>query len=173
LTEHNEWINEQIRPLLQFSRQQIETMQTMDRRLLTVLEKHAQLAERVQALQQIDGVGIVTALCWALEVGTPERFASIGKAMSYCGLTSALHESAGHQKRGPLSKQRNAHLQSALIECAKLAPMFNPKLAQVRQKALDRGANHNRATLAMARKLVAYLLAADRAWAASLEQIAA
>jgi transposase len=173
LTEHNEWINEQIRPLLQFSRQQIETMQTMDRRLLTVLEKHAQLAERVQALQQIDGVGIVTALCWALEVGTPERFASIGKAMSYCGLTSPLHESAGHQKRGPLSKQRNAHLQSALIECAKLAPMFNPKLAQVRQKALDRGANHNRATLAVARKLVAYLLAADRAWAASLEQIAA
>jgi transposase len=173
LTEHNEWIHEQMRPLLQFSRQQIETMQTMDRRLLKMLERHPHLARRVQALQQIDGVGPVTALTWALEAGTPDRFASIAKAMSYCGLTSALHESAGHQKRGPLSKQRNAHLQSALIECAKLAPLFNEKLAQVRQKALDRGVNRNRATLAVARKLVAYLLAADRAYSASPEQIAA
>jgi hypothetical protein len=46
------------------------------------------------------------------KTGTPERFASIKAALSYCGLTSALRESAGQQKRGPLSKQRNRHLQS-------------------------------------------------------------
>ncbi len=173
LTQANQWISEQARPLLQFSRQQMETMQMMDRRLLAMLENHPQLAARVQALQQIEGVGPVTALSWALEVGVPERFSSIGKAMSYCGLTSALVESAGRQRRGPLSKQRNAHLQSALIECAKLAPMYNEKLAQVRQKALDGGANFNRATIAVARKLVAYLLAADRAYFASRDAIAA
>jgi transposase len=173
LTEHNQWIDEKCRPLLEFSRQQIETMQRMDRRLLQMLEREPQLAQRIEALQQIPGVGTVTALIWALETGTPERFPSIGNAISYCGLTSALKESAGHQRRGPLSKQRNAHLQSALIECAKLAPTHNEKLAQVRQKALDHGANSNRATIAVARKLVAYLLAADRAYFASLEPIAA
>ena len=173
LTEQSEWIHEQTRPLLLFSRQQIETMQIMDRRLLAMLERHPHLVRRVEALRQIEGVGPVTALSWALEVGTPDRFVSIAKAVSYCGLTSALRESAGHQKRGPLSKQRNPHLQSALIECAKLAPLFNPKLAQVRQKALDSGAHPNRATLAVARKLVAYLLAVDRSWFASLAQIAA
>lgn len=167
LTEHNEWIGQHTQPLLQFSRQQIETLQRMDRRLLTMLEGHPQLAQRAEALQQIPGVGPVTALSWALEVGTPHRFSSIGKALSYCGLTSALKESAGRQRRGPLSKQRNPHLQSALVECAKLAPMHNEKLAQVRQKALDHGANFNRATIAVARKLVAYLLAADRAYLAS------
>jgi transposase len=173
LTAQNEWISKQTRPLLQFSRQQMETMEKMDRRLLKMLEKHPEIAQRVEALKTIDGVGTVTALTWALEVGTPARFRSIDNAVSYCGLTSALHESAGHQKRGPLSKQRNAHLQSVLIECAHLAPTHNEKLAQVRQKELDAGADPNCATIQVARKLVAYLLAVDRAYFASLGQKAA
>lgn len=173
LAEHNEWIGEHLRPLLRFSRAQIETMGTMDRQIIRLLESHPRLRARIEALQQIDGVGPVTALTWALEVGSPERFASIANAISYCGLTSALRESAGHRKRGPLSKQRNAHLQSALIECAKLAPQFNTKLAEARQKAIDQGANANRATLTVARKLVAYLLAVDRAFFTSVDQIAA
>ena len=106
----------------------------------------------------------MTALTWALEIATPERFASIKAAMSYCGLTSALRESAGQQKRGPLSKQRNRHLQSALIEAAKIAPRVNEKLGEVHRKAKDKGGHANRATLAVARKLVAFLLAADRAF---------
>jgi len=120
----------------------------------------------VKALQVIDGVGPVTGLTWALETGTPERFASIKAAMSYCGLTSALRESAGQQKRGPLSKQRNRHLQSVLIEAAKIAPMLNEQLKEVHRKAQEKGGHRNRATLAVARKLVAYLLAADRAFLA-------
>ena len=108
----------------------------------------------------------MTALTWALETGTPERFRSQKAAMSYCGLTSALRESAGQQKRGPLSKQRNRHLQSTLIETAKIAPMLNEKLRAVHNKAKEKGGHANRATLAVARKLVAFLLAADRAfWA--------
>jgi|SRR5579872_1245577 len=168
LAEHNQWIDAHLQPLLRFSRAQIETMGTMDRQILRLLENHPRLRARIEALQQIEGVGPVTALTWALEVGSPKRFASIGNAVSYCGLTSALRESAGHQKRGPLSKKRNAHLQSALIECAKLAPQFNAKLAEVRQKEIDHGADANRATLEVARKLVAYLLAVDRCFFASL-----
>jgi transposase len=93
--------------------------------------------------------------------------------MSYCGLTSALRESAGQQKRGPLSKQRNAHLQSVLIETAKLAPMNNEKLKEVHWKAVEKGGHRNRATLAVARKLVAYLMAADRAFFAGQREGAA
>ena len=81
--------------------------------------------------------------------------------MSYCGLTSALNASADKQQRGPISKQRNAHLQTVLIEAAKLAPRWNPQLAAMHAKELERG-NRNRATLAVARKLVAYLLAVDK-----------
>lgn len=52
-------------------------------------------------------------------------------------------------------------LQKMLIEAAKIAPQCNPQLKEVHEKELARG-NCNRATLAVARKMVAYLLAADK-----------
>ena len=119
------------------------------------------MVERVAVLESIRGVGEVTALTWALEICDPQRFRSIADAESYCGLTSALDCSADKQHRRPISKQRNGHLQTVLIEAAKLAPRWNPQLAQVHERELERG-NRNRATLAVARKLVAYLLAVDK-----------
>ena len=109
----------------------------------------------------IDGVGEVVALTWALEVGEVERFHTIRQAVSYCGLTSAQRSSADKEQRGPISKQRNKHLQTMLIEAAKLAPRYNPRLASVHARELERG-HRNRATLAVARKLVAYLMAVDK-----------
>jgi transposase len=96
-----------------------------------------------------------------LEICEPERFGSIKKAVSYCGLCTAQKESAGKQYRGPISKKRNKHLQTILIEAAKLAPHWNPQLAEVRQKEVKKG-DKNQATIAVARKLVAYMLAVDK-----------
>jgi transposase len=48
------------------------------------------------------------------------------------------------------------------VEASKLAPIWNAQLALEYQKERSRGANHNRATLAVARKLVAYLLYVDK-----------
>jgi hypothetical protein len=106
-------------------------------------------------------VGELTALTWVLEIGDPGRFASIRQAVSYCGLCSAQRESAGKKQRGPISKKRNKHLQTMLIEAAKLAPHWNEHLAIVHERELKKG-NRNRATLAVARKLVAYMLAVDK-----------
>ncbi|WP_394713843.1 transposase [uncultured Desulfuromonas sp.] len=83
------------------------------------------------------------------------------QAISYCGLCSAQKESAGKERRGPISKKRNKHLQTKLIEAAKLAPHWNPQLALIHDKELKKG-NRNRATLAVARKLVEYMLAVER-----------
>ena len=147
--------------LLALSRGMLETFEDLERHLMRGLERHPLLAARVERLRTIRGVGQVTALTWALEIAEPERFGSVGRAVSYCGLCAAQRESAGKQQRGPLSKQRNKHLQTVLIEAAKLAPRFNPALQAVHERELARG-SRNRATLAVARKLVAYLLAVDR-----------
>jgi hypothetical protein len=48
-----------------------------------------------------------------------------------------------------------------LIEAAKMAPRNSPDLAMIYDQAKQKG-NANRATLAVARKLVAYLVAVDR-----------
>jgi transposase len=108
----------------------------------------------------IPGVGELTALTWVLEVGDTGRLSSVRKAISYCGLCSAQRESAGKEQRGPISKKRNKHLQTILIEAAKIAPHWNRQLAIVHERELKKG-NRNRATLAVARKLVAYMLAVD------------
>ena len=150
-----------VRELLAISRNRMELALRLERRLLAALAKHPLLAERVKRLQSIQGVGPVLALSWALEVGEPSRFASIRQAISYCGLCAAQKQSAGKDQRGPLSKQRNKHLQSMLIEAAKLAPRHNQKLREIYQRECERGPR-NRATVTVARKLVAYLVAVDR-----------
>jgi len=147
--------------LLQLSRGQLEFFATIQRRLLKGLCQNPDLSERVARLQTIPGVGEIMALSWALEVGEVKRLPSIAQAASYCGLTSAQHNSAGKEQRGPISKQRNKHLQTILIEAAKLAPRHNPQLAVVHERELKRG-DRNQATLAVARKLVAYLMAVDK-----------
>ncbi len=147
--------------LLALSRGMLETFQELEKRLLKGLTRHRLLAERVERLQSIRGVGQVTALTWALEIAEAERFSSVRRAVSYCGLCAAERESAGKTQRRPLSKQRNKHLQTVLIEAAKLAPRFNLELKAVHERELAHG-SRNRATLAVARKLVAYLLAVDR-----------
>jgi len=48
-----------------------------------------------------------------------------------------------------------------LIEAAKMAPRNSPDLAMLYDREKQKG-NANRATLAVARKLVAYLVAVDR-----------
>jgi len=161
LLDSLEDVPESVIELLRYSRAATELFINTQRRLLDKLRDHPRLCERVAVLRTIPGVGEVTALTWVLEVGEHERFPSARHAASYCGLTAAFRESAGKCQRGPISKQRNAHLQTVLIEAAKLAPRWNPVLAEVRERALQRG-NRNQATLTVARKLVAYLLAVDR-----------
>jgi transposase len=151
-----------VRELLRTIRTGVEMFQSAQKQLLGALMKHAYLRQRVARLMSIEGVGEMTALTWALEIDDPARFSNLKKAQSYCGLCSGRNESGGKNKRAPLSKQRNPHLQSILVEAGKLAPRWNPQLAQVHAEALERGYNRNRATLAVARKMVAYLRAVDQ-----------
>ena len=156
-----EEVPESVKELLRLSRGALEMFETTQQQILDQLQKEPRLVERLEVLKSIRGVGDVTALSWALEICDPHRFPSIGDAVSYCGLTSALVSSADKQRRGPISKQRNAHLQTVLIEAAKLAPRWNPQLAALHEREMGRG-HRNRATLLVARKLVAYLLAVDK-----------
>jgi len=53
-------------------------------------------------------------LTWALEIVEPRRFGALDRVVSYCGLCAAQRESARKTRRGPLSKQRNKHLQRVI-----------------------------------------------------------
>jgi transposase len=154
-------VPESVKDLLRMSRGALEMFEISQKQLVKRLLAEPVLEARVERLASIPAVGPITALTWALEIVDPHRFSAIGDAESYCGLTTAFRSSAGKEQRGPLSKQRNPWLQTALIEAAKLAPRWNPQLAAVHERELKRG-HRNRATLQVARKLVAYLMAVDK-----------
>jgi transposase len=161
LLSTNEEVNESIRPLLKLSRETIARSGKIEYALISSLERDPLLADRLERLRTIPGVGPITALTWALEIGDASRFRTIKQAISYCGLCGEEKSSADKVMRTPLSKQRNKHIQRVLVEAAKLAPRQNHELALVYEREKQRG-NGNRATLAVARKMVAYLLAVDR-----------
>jgi transposase len=156
-----DYVPESALNLLQMSHDSVDFFSKMQKTLIYALRNEAQISKRVELLMSIRGVGEVTALTWVLEMGDINRFGSIGQMVSYCGLCSAQKESAGKEIRGPISKKRNKHLQTVLVEAAKLAPQWNPQLAEVHERELQKG-NRNRATLAVARKLVAYMQAVDK-----------
>jgi transposase len=147
--------------LLRLSRETIVRCQKTEYALVSSLQRDPLLAERIKRLRTVPGVGPITALTWALEIGNVSRFRSVKQAISYCGLCGEEKSSADKVLRTPLSKQRNKHIQHVLVEAAKLAPRQSHELALIREREMQKG-NRNRATLAVARKMVAYLLAVDR-----------
>jgi len=157
LISSNDEVSESIRPLLKLSRETIMRSQKLDYALVSSLERDPLLAERLKRLRTIPGVGPITAL----EIGDVSRLQSIKQAISYCGLCSAERSSADKLVRMPISKQRNKPIQQTLVEAAKLAPRYSHELALVYERERQRG-NKNRATLAVARKMVAYMLAVER-----------
>jgi transposase len=119
-------IDEGLRPLLRLCREMLVRLGKTESALVRSLERDPLLRERIERLMTIPAVGPITALTWALEVGDVRRFSSIKKAISYCGLCSAEKRSADTWQRAPLSKQRNKHLQTILIE----RPRWHPETAQ-------------------------------------------
>src|ERR1700719_2445495 len=161
LLASNPDINEGLGSLLRVCRETVVRLQRTESALVRSLERDSLLMDRVERLMTIPAVGPITALTWALEVGEVQRFSSIKKAISYCGLCGAEKSSGSTVQGTPLAKQRNKHLRTTLIEAAKLAPRNSAELAMLYDKEKQKG-NANRATLAVARKLVAYLMAVDR-----------
>jgi transposase len=157
----NKEVGESIRPLLKLSRETIVQLQKTEYALVSSLERDPVLAERLKNLRTVPGVGPITALTWALEIGDVSRFRSVKQAISYCGLCGDEKSSADKVLRTPLSRQRNKHIQRVLVEAAKLGPKQSHELALVYEKEKQKG-HANRATLTVARKMVAYLLAVDR-----------
>jgi transposase len=122
LVEGLQTVPESVQQLLLLTRSSLGTFQFVQKRVLTILSQDADLQQRIARLQTIPGVGQITALTWALESARWHGFSSARQAASYCGLTAAFRSSAENHQRRAISKQRNEHLQWALVEAAKLPP---------------------------------------------------
>ncbi len=82
-------IDEGLCSLLRLCRETVVRLQKTESAVVRSLERDSLLIDRVERLMTIPAVGPITALTWALEVGDVQRFSSIKKAISYCGLCGA------------------------------------------------------------------------------------
>ena len=78
-------VTESIRPLLRLSHETVRRLDKTETALIRSLERDPVLAERIKNLKTIPGIGVITALTWALEMDDVSRFRSVKQAISYCG----------------------------------------------------------------------------------------
>jgi len=144
------------------SRRRRDLLELMDRlnptiqELTLAVETEAASRPEVQRLMTYPGVGPLTALCFVLVIGTPQRF-SCGKQIgSYLGLIPDEDSSADSQRFGHISKQGSSLLRFLLVEAVQVAARVN---GEWRRRFLHLALRRGRkiAKVAMARKLAVHL----------------
>lgn len=79
------------------------------------------IATRYQAaavLQQVSGVGPITALAFVLTVGRPERFTKSRQVGPYLGLVPRRDQSGNRDPQLRITKHGDGHLRWLLVQCA-------------------------------------------------------
>jgi len=149
-----------VQPLLTVLAHVTEQIKTMERDLV---QRSKQDYPVTQRLQQIAGVGPLTALCFVLKIGDPQRFSRGRDVGDYLGLCPRRDQSGGTDKQLRISKCGDGLLRRLLVSAAHyvLGP-FGPACAlrEHGQRLTGTGSarEKKRAVVAVARKLAVLLL---------------
>jgi transposase len=73
---------------------------------------------QMEALTDIHGIGVYSALLIVAELGEVERFRTAKQVGAYAGLTSRVHQSGGHCYQGSITRQGSPWLRWILVEAA-------------------------------------------------------
>jgi len=136
-----------------------EQIKTLERDLVARSKRDYPVTQR---LQQIAGVGPLTALCFVLKIGEPARFGRSRDVGPYLGLCPGRDQSGGTDKQLRISKCGDGLLRRLLVSAAHyiLGP-FGPACAlrAYGQHLIGTSAREKkRAVVAVARKLAVLLL---------------
>ena len=120
----------------------------IDRRL----EELRSLVPQVEALLDIRGIGLYSALLVIGELGEVQRFRSARQVGSYAGLTARVRQSGDHCYRGSITREGSPWLRWILVEAAMHAVREDPPLKNFYQRIRKRS-GAKKARVAVARKL--------------------
>ncbi len=135
-----------IQPLLTVLAQVTAQIKGMERQLVQRSRRDYPVTQR---LQQIAGVGPLTALCFVLKIGDPGRFSRSRDVGAYLGLCPRRDQSGGTDKQLRISKCGDGLLRRLLVSAAHyvLGP-FGPNCAlrQHGQRLTGTGSARDRPT---------------------------
>jgi transposase len=149
-----------VQPLLTVLAQVTAEIKGLERELIQRSRKDYPVTQR---LQQIAGVGPITALCFVLKIGDPARFSRGRDIGAYLGLCPRRDQSGGTDKQLRISKCGDALMRRLLVSAAHyvLGPFGPPcALREHGQRLASTGSarEKKRAVVAVARKLAVLLL---------------
>lgn len=120
--------------------------------------------EIVRKLDEVSGIGVLTASALKTAVGQPERFASGRRLSAWLGMTPREYSSGDRRKLGHISRQGNTYVRTLLIHGARAALLAAQRcqantpqrLTRLQRWAVATAARigHNKAAVALANKLV-------------------
>jgi len=82
------------------------------------LARTARLRKSIRTLDSHPGVGPLTAMAFALEVYSPERFTQGKGIAGYTGLAPKVSQSGPTRREGPLMKTGRGELRALLVEAS-------------------------------------------------------
>ena len=153
-----EWLEQA--PLPAAARQQVtiglEMIDALDAQLPPLdreLRAYARRQTGCKALMRHYGIGALTSVAILAELGDASRFSSSRYAVRYGGLDITVHASDKRRAPGHLSRQGPPTLRWALYEAAQAASRTGSPDREYYLQLAER-LGHNRACLALARKLL-------------------
>jgi transposase len=117
------------------------------------LEKLRAQVPEAEAILDIHGIGLYTALLIIGELGEVGRFRTAKQVGSYSGLTSRVRQSGDHCYRGAITREGSPWLRWILVEAAIKAIREDTELKNFYQRIRKRS-GAKKARVAVARKLV-------------------
>jgi len=151
-------------------------------------------APRIRALCVMRGVAIVTAATLVAEWGEIGRFVGPRQLMAYAGLVPSENSSGGSTRRGGITKTGSSYLRRVLVEAAfayrhrplvgatlrrrqqgqpesirRIAWKAQQRLHRLYRRLLARDKRHQKIVVAVAREMVGFLWAIDRALSPSMQ----
>lgn len=120
--------------------------------------------EIVRALDEVSGIGVLTASALKAAVGKPERFTNGRQLSAWLGMTPREFSSGNRRKLGHISRQGNVYVRTLLIHGARAALLAAQrclartpeKLTRLQRWAIETATRigHNKAAVALANKMV-------------------
>lgn len=143
----------------------LEVVTVLDAQIAELDREVARLGREVYPetalLDQVPGVGPVTALTYVLTLEDPSHFATSRRVGSYLGLRPKQRDSGSRRRELSISKEGDRELRRLLVQCAQWIVHRGPDsdLKRAGLRRIERGgaAARKKAVVAVARKLAVVL----------------
>lgn len=141
----------------------IASIENLTQRIKQMDKELAELAARAYPstplLQQVKGVGLLTALTFQLVIEDPSKFQKSREVGPYLGLTPGERQSGDHNPKRRITKEGDPLLRRLLVQCAQyiVRSKADSDLKRAAERIMAAGGHRSKAVTAVARKLAVLL----------------